>query len=392
VRAAAAAGDPGGRYRVPVAGKLRAQVPHEPDRVVAADPGRWAAAGHAFECEAAIEEPPLVLAATVAEERRHGCRRVLEADLDELAEFATVRPPAEVEVGEARRGALPAGGEPLRAEHRPQVHWNPEDVPAHANRRAVTGDVTGQQAEDLVLRQPQDRQGTDGGEESAGGPLEERHLAFRPGRVDRTCVPWCLGWRGRPQSPGEVAQRDGRSLGGGCEAVGVEVLGEGGPQGGSKHRQGRPLVGFEPGCRSEGGRKGHPAVRGREPVGRHGQDDAIRRSGGSLRLWWGQGKQHGGFVVIYDAPDGTAHQLFEVWTNGYIELFFKYLANKGPFADEALRRDLMARLNDIPGIEVPEAAVAKRPNVSFDRLPADASLDRFLAVFDWAIAEIRRAT
>jgi hypothetical protein len=112
----------------------------------------------------------------------------------------------------------------------------------------------------------------------------------------------------------------------------------------------------------------------------------------SLRLWWGQGKQHGGFVVIYDAPDGTAHQLFEVWTNGYIELFFKYLANKGPFADEALRRDLMARLNDIPGIEVPEAAVAKRPNVSFDRLPDDGSLERFLVVFDWAIEEIRRAT
>ena len=105
-----------------------------------------------------------------------------------------------------------------------------------------------------------------------------------------------------------------------------------------------------------------------------------------LRLGWGQGKQHGGFVVIYDAPDGTAHQLFEVWTNGYIELFFKYLANKGPFADEALRRDLMTRLNDIPGIEVPEAAVAKRPNVSFDRLPADDLLERFLAVFDWAIA------
>ena len=63
-----------------------------------------------------------------------------------------------------------------------------------------------------------------------------------------------------------------------------------------------------------------------------------------LRLWWGQGKQHGGFVVIYDAPDGTAHQLFEVWTNGYIELFFKYLANKGRFADEALR----ARPHDSP--------------------------------------------
>ena len=40
----------------------------------------------------------------------------------------------------------------------------------------------------------------------------------------------------------------------------------------------------------------------------------------------------------------------------------------------------------------PEAAIAKLPNFRFDRLPADESLDRFLAVFDWAIAEIRRAT
>lgn len=52
----------------------------------------------------------------------------------------------------------------------------------------------------------------------------------------------------------------------------------------------------------------------------------------------------------------------------------------------------MARPNDIPGIEVAEAAVAKRPNISFDRFPDDTSLERFLVVFDWAIAEIRHAT
>lgn len=116
---------------------------------------------------------------------------------------------------------------------------------------------------------------------------------------------------------------------------------------------------------------------------------AARRN---LRVWWGQGLKIGGFVPIFDAPDGVSHQLFEVWTGGEFEVFFQYLGAKGPFVDEAMRLELRQRLNAIPGISIPADAIARRPSFRLNALADEGAVDRVLEVFDWVLAEIEKAS
>ena len=112
----------------------------------------------------------------------------------------------------------------------------------------------------------------------------------------------------------------------------------------------------------------------------------------NLRVWWGQGLKHGGFVAIFDGPDGVSHQLFEVFTGAEFEVFFQYLGAKGSFVDEGMRLELRQRLNAIPRISIPADAIARRPSFRLDALADEGAVDRVLAVFDWVLAEIGKAS
>lgn len=108
------------------------------------------------------------------------------------------------------------------------------------------------------------------------------------------------------------------------------------------------------------------------------------------RLWWGSGIYTGGFVAVYDDPRGASHQLFEVYTNGQWEFHFQWLRTKGPFVDESLRIEMLRRLVEVPGIEIPSGAYARRPSVWLAALPDDDAVDRVLRVFAWVIETIRK--
>ena len=125
--------------------------------------------------------------------------------------------------------------------------------------------------------------------------------------------------------------------------------------------------------------------------------EAVRRArrildwavGQRLRVWWGRGAGWGGFVPIYEARDGTRHQLFEVWSVGTLEVYFQHLAAKTPFNDEAPRRELRARLVAIPEIRIPEDAISRRPTFPLLALQDDAAIDRLLDTFDWVLDRTR---
>ena len=137
-----------------------------------------------------------------------------------------------------------------------------------------------------------------------------------------------------------------------------------------------------------------------EELGRRRGAETVRRAhrilgwaaSRNLRVWWGQGLKFGGFVAIFDAPDGVSHQLFEVFTGAEFEVFFQYLGAKGPFVDEAMRLELRQRLNAIPGISIPADAITRRPSFRLDALADEGAVDRVLAVFDWVLAEIEKAS
>jgi hypothetical protein len=106
------------------------------------------------------------------------------------------------------------------------------------------------------------------------------------------------------------------------------------------------------------------------------------------RIWWGNGKQRGSFTPIIENK-GVSHYLFAVWTSGAIETYFYYLKNKPPFDSEELRKELLDRLNQVPGISLPADAIDRGPSIPLSILKGDA-LKKFFLAFEWAINEIRK--
>jgi hypothetical protein len=74
------------------------------------------------------------------------------------------------------------------------------------------------------------------------------------------------------------------------------------------------------------------------------------------RFWWGKGKQDGSFYPVLDMH-GEQYYPINIWTYGKIEIQFQWLMNKPPFNDEMKRKELLRRLNQIPGVEIPEKAI-----------------------------------
>ncbi len=70
------------------------------------------------------------------------------------------------------------------------------------------------------------------------------------------------------------------------------------------------------------------------------------------RFWWGKGKQDGSFIPVLDL-NGEQYYPIAIWTNGKIEIQFQWLMNKSPFNEEIKRKELLKRLGQIPGVEIP---------------------------------------
>ncbi|MCI0730562.1 MAG: CBS domain-containing protein [Chloroflexi bacterium] len=103
---------------------------------------------------------------------------------------------------------------------------------------------------------------------------------------------------------------------------------------------------------------------------------------------WGKGLQYGSFVPIL-RHKGQEHQLFTIWSNGLLETHFQWYQHKAPFSDLAKRQELLRRLNEIPGVSLPDDAVVRRPTIPFSVFADEANLQRLIEVWEWVIREIR---
>jgi len=107
----------------------------------------------------------------------------------------------------------------------------------------------------------------------------------------------------------------------------------------------------------------------------------------SDEVLWGSGGERGSFAPMIK-NHGVQHSLFAVKTNGVIETYFYYLKLKPPFDEVDLRKELMRKLNEIPGINFPSDAIDKGPSIPLSILNKDA-LEMFLLVFNWVVERIR---
>ncbi len=109
------------------------------------------------------------------------------------------------------------------------------------------------------------------------------------------------------------------------------------------------------------------------------------------RILWGKGSTQGSFVPTLH-HNGTDHQLFAIWTVGTIEFYFYWYQYKPPFDQIAMRRTLLQRLNAIPGINLAEDMLARRPTVPLNRFVDDAALQELLATYTWMLDQIKATT
>src|SRR5262249_18624119 len=108
------------------------------------------------------------------------------------------------------------------------------------------------------------------------------------------------------------------------------------------------------------------------------------------RFSFGTGKVDGSFIPVLDY-NGHPHYPIALYTRGSIEIQFMFLKSP-PFDDLDLRRELLRRLNDGPGVAFPDDAITRRPSIAMEALCEHATLDRFLAVFDWFCETVRSAS
>lgn len=111
----------------------------------------------------------------------------------------------------------------------------------------------------------------------------------------------------------------------------------------------------------------------------------------NLRIWWGSGQVEGSMYPMLQLPDGQ-RWTFALYTGhpGYVQLQFNLMAKAPPFIDPDRRRALAHRLNEIPGVAIPEDAIDRLPSFRTRLLVAPTSLTRFLAVFDEVLDAYRQ--
>jgi hypothetical protein len=108
------------------------------------------------------------------------------------------------------------------------------------------------------------------------------------------------------------------------------------------------------------------------------------------RIWYGQGKTIGSIVPILDIGP-LSNQLFAIYTNGKIEIYFQHLKTKPPFDDESKRKALRDKLVSIKGVDLPPDKIDKRPGIDLSLLERVEDQNTFIETFYWVVEELKRS-
>jgi hypothetical protein len=107
-----------------------------------------------------------------------------------------------------------------------------------------------------------------------------------------------------------------------------------------------------------------------------------------LRIAWGRGSQDGSLYPMIDHK-GTSNYTVTVWTYGRIQTQFGGMKSKPPFDDEKRRVELLRRLNEIPGVALPDESVNLYPSIPLSVFEDEGALKQLLAALDWIVGEVR---
>lgn len=101
---------------------------------------------------------------------------------------------------------------------------------------------------------------------------------------------------------------------------------------------------------------------------------------------WGKAS----FSPVLERDSAYSHIPFGVYTSGQIEIKFRRMKYRIPaFHSDEERLDLVRRLNEIPGINLPPDCIGKYPTILLSTLSDPNALERFLKVIAWTIEQAK---
>ncbi len=107
-------------------------------------------------------------------------------------------------------------------------------------------------------------------------------------------------------------------------------------------------------------------------------------------VWFGSGAKLGG-IVPYIRKGSTNYHVCRMTTHGRFVFCFDWLYKKPPFDNEAVRRELLAKINAIPGVQFGDEVLKKRARIPFKALANPVAMEKLKTAATWLIAQIKAA-
>jgi len=102
---------------------------------------------------------------------------------------------------------------------------------------------------------------------------------------------------------------------------------------------------------------------------------------------WGTGSKEGGIVPMIQHGT-TKYHFCRMATQGWFVFRFDWLNKIPSFGDEAVRRQLLAKINEIPGVHFGENVLNKRARIPLEKLATNEALEKLKSVVSWLIAQV----
>ena len=105
-------------------------------------------------------------------------------------------------------------------------------------------------------------------------------------------------------------------------------------------------------------------------------------------VWWGTGSSEGGIIPTIQ-HGSTKYHVCRMATQGWFVFRFDWLYKKPPFSDESVRRQLLAKINEIPGVTFGEELLTTRVRIPMEKLTTSKAQDKLKSVLAWLIDQVR---
>ena len=105
-------------------------------------------------------------------------------------------------------------------------------------------------------------------------------------------------------------------------------------------------------------------------------------------VWWGTGSSEGGIIPTIQ-HGSTKYHVCRMATQGWFVFRFDWLYKKPPFSDESVRRQLLAKINEIPGVTFGEELLTTRVRIPMEKLTTSKAQDKLKSALAWLIDQVR---